>query len=398
MRPLGVAAGVFLASVAMRVPFVTAHLYAWDSTLYARALEHGFHVTSDPATESPHPPGYIWYVATAAAARMVVRDSNAALVLVSVVAGSAAAAVLYLAARRLVRGRVALVAALAFSASPVTWMYSEVAYPYTVLALLSLVLGWWLVDGRRPVTLSLALGALAGFRQDLLLVLGPLWLWRLAPLGPRAIVPGLAALAAGSLTWAAPTVLLSGGPAGYLDALVVQSGRVGGGSPLAGIDHLGFNLALVGEGLLWGLLPMGLILVADAARAALRLARGEARLARPGPVATGLVLWTAPALLFYLLVHIGEWGYLLAVLPPLVLAAAVRADRAVARAPGRAWIALGALAVIVPALVFVLAPVRFSAERLRDRDHELSSAAPATAVRAVARERAAYDVTRGWVR
>ena len=76
-----VALMIFVVTVLTRMPFATAHLYAWDSTLYARALEQGFHVTADPATESPHPPGYIWYVAVAALVRLAVRDSNAALVI-----------------------------------------------------------------------------------------------------------------------------------------------------------------------------------------------------------------------------------------------------------------------------------------------------------------------------
>src|SRR5439155_10275511 len=80
MSPRLVAAAIFVVTVVTRVPFATAHLYAWDSTLYARALEHGFRVTADPATESPHPPGYIWYVAVAALVRLAVHDSNAALV------------------------------------------------------------------------------------------------------------------------------------------------------------------------------------------------------------------------------------------------------------------------------------------------------------------------------
>src|SRR5262249_26881670 len=134
MSPRLVAALIFVATVATRVPFATAHLYAWDSTLYARALEHGFHVTADPATASPHPPWYIWVVAVAALVRYVLGDSNAALVTVSILASALAAAAFYLIARRSVREPVAITGAGAFALSPVIWFYGEVAYPYTVLA------------------------------------------------------------------------------------------------------------------------------------------------------------------------------------------------------------------------------------------------------------------------
>jgi hypothetical protein len=368
-----VAALIFAGTIVTRVPFATTHLYAWDSTLYARALEQGFHVTADPSTESPHPPGYIWYVAAAALVRLVVRDSNAALVIVSIVASALAGAAFYLIARRLVRERVALTAALAFVLSPVVWMYSEVAYPYTVLALLSLTLGWWLVDGRRPIAFSAVLGVLLGFRQDLLLILGLLWLWRIAGLGLRRAALAAGALLAASLTWAIPTVALSGGPGDYLRALTEQSAMVAAGSaPAAGTSAIAYFLVLAGEPLVWGLLPLGLILVADGAWLAVRAARGRAS-APPRGLALALVLWTAPAMAFYVLVHIGEWGYVLSVIPPLLLAAATRADRAVARVRSAAWPALAAVVVLVPALAFLFVEMRFSAERLRQRERELSS-------------------------
>ena len=71
-----------------RVPFASQTLWAWDSVLYARALEQGFHVGVDLADQRPHPPGYVFYVGIAAAFRLVTRDSNAALVIVSVLASA----------------------------------------------------------------------------------------------------------------------------------------------------------------------------------------------------------------------------------------------------------------------------------------------------------------------
>ncbi len=61
-RAVAVPAGLFALVLASRLPFVTHALWAWDSVLYARALEHGFHVDFDLADQRPQPPGYLLYV------------------------------------------------------------------------------------------------------------------------------------------------------------------------------------------------------------------------------------------------------------------------------------------------------------------------------------------------
>ena len=78
-----VAAGLAALVIVARLPFATHTLWAWDSVLYARALEQGFHVGVDLADQRPHPPGYLFYVGGAAAARLFTGDSNAALVVTS---------------------------------------------------------------------------------------------------------------------------------------------------------------------------------------------------------------------------------------------------------------------------------------------------------------------------
>src|SRR2546423_1475697 len=50
-----------LGVLASRLPFVTNDLWAWDSVLYARALEQGFHVGFHLADQRPQAPGYLFY-------------------------------------------------------------------------------------------------------------------------------------------------------------------------------------------------------------------------------------------------------------------------------------------------------------------------------------------------
>lgn len=363
-RRLAVALALAALVWASRVPFASGHLWAYDSIRYARALEQGFYVTADPETQRPHPPGYIWYVTAAQAARSISGDSNSALVLVSVAASALSAALLFLVALRYVRPPVALLVAAAYAASPLVWLFSEVAYPYTVLGLVSLVLGALFTASRRPLGGSLVFGALGGFRQDLLILLAPLWLWSLRPLSVPRIAVGALALALGSLAWAVPSALLSGGPAAYALAVVEQSGKVTGTSaPSLGPGGLLYNTVFTLSALAWGLAAFAPVLAVAAVRRLAELLHAG-RLGLGGPVAAPFLLWIAPALLFYSVVHIGEWGYVLSVLPPLFIVGGVVFDRAAGERPSAAWAAAGVAAVAIPAALFLFSDTRFSAAML----------------------------------
>ena len=101
--------------------------------------------------------------------------------LVSIVASALAAAALFLLLRRWTSPGVAVIAAVAFAADPLVWHYSEIAYPYTVLGLGSIAVAsaclWARGHGQRRAPIaSAALGIAAGFRQDLLVLMLPIWI------------------------------------------------------------------------------------------------------------------------------------------------------------------------------------------------------------------------------
>jgi hypothetical protein len=370
--------GVALLALALgvvfsRVPFASQLLWAWDSVLYARALENGFHVDFVLSDQRPHPPGYILYVAVAALARAVLRDTNLALVLVSIVAAAFAAIGVFALARRFASPTAALLSACAFAASPLVWLYSEVAYPYTVLACVA-VFGagaLWSMrsgDARRAIATSAAFGLLVGFRQDLLLLLAPLWIWAVWPFRPTVRLASAAAAAIGVTIWLAPTVVLSGGIDDYITALVQQadSVRLSYSTTENGMPALATNLATTAYALAWGL-----------AVAALPLAVASVLWLRPrkrvSARAAFFVLWVAPALLFYVAVHIGEWGYVLSIVPAGFVALAIALDRFRAGFPQRAGAALTVVATAASVLAFAFAPLPFSATTIAAHDRALAS-------------------------
>jgi 4-amino-4-deoxy-L-arabinose transferase-like glycosyltransferase len=362
-----VLAGVVLVS---RLLFASHTLWAWDSVLYARALENGFHVGTDLADQRPHPPGYMLYVAAASALRLLTRDSNAALVTVSIFASALTAAAVYLLCRRYADRALAIVVALGAATAPLVWTYSEVAMPYALLGLLSVVLAVALGDARsRPwpaaLIASAGLGLAAGFRQDVLLLLGPLWLWMLLarPWRERALC--FAAVGIACLLWFVPSAVLSGGPAAYLASLGGQATRVSELSPAAGGDSLLRNTLLTVYALWWGLLGFALLLVAAivAALTARRRLSGDALF---------FALWLIPAALVYVTIHIGDPGYLMSMLPGLYVAVAALLAP-LARAATRAIVPLAALLVALNVAVFAVADTPFSVRAIVRHDTTLDA-------------------------
>jgi hypothetical protein len=376
-RTILVAAILVFVVLSSRAPFAAQTLWAHDSVLYANALERGFHVDDALADQRPHPPGYIFYVAAAGAARAAGLGTNSALVLVSAIASALAALGVFLLARRWTRDGVAMVTALAFAANPLVWQYSEIAYPYAVLALGSLFVAACCLAARgrgvaRAVAASVAFGIAGGFRQDLLLLLLPLWLWSVAPLGRRALAPA-AGLALGCAAWLIPTVVLSGGVADYLDALQGQASYVTSAYSVTGqgVPALFANLAATSWAIGWGLFVMAPLALAGFAIVA-RRASG----ARRTDEAAFFVLWTLPPLAVYVVVHIGEWGYVLSALPGLYLLGGRALDQLLVLARARRrqmFFAATSLLVGVPALAFAAAQIPFSAAAIAEHDLELST-------------------------
>jgi len=368
-----VAAAVAVAAALARLPFVSRELAAWDSVAFARALDLGFFVGTDLADQRPQAPGYILYVGTAALLRPILGSPNAALVAVSVAASALACAAIYLLCRRFASRPAALVAAAVYATGPLVWSYGEIAMPYAVLGFFSALLAILFWDARHDtgharLVASVGFGVAAGFRQDLVLLLGPLWLWMVWPRPREWPLAGVAATA-GGLIWLVPSALASGGFAAYLHSVSVQSARAAAFSasargPAGAID----NLAMIVYSLGWALAAAAPVMLVVA------LARLWAGRRPAGSGALFFALWVLPALIFYGTVHIGAAGYILSVVPAFAVLAGLLFDGATrdAGAGGRRVAAgIAGAAIAANVLLFVAAPTPFSAAAIADHDRSL---------------------------
>ena len=369
---LRVALALFGLALLTRLPFATTNLYAPDSVLYARGMEH-----FDPLDQRPQPPGYLWYILVLRAIDLVTHDPNRAMTILSAVAGAAAVALVYLLAARLYDERTARVSAVFVLTAVTFWAYGGVAYPYTLLAALSTLcalLFWRALDpamsrtrrGAWLIAASVAWGIAVGFRSDLAIFLAPLWLlaaWRATVLTAAISATCVAALLGG---WIVASASADGDLARFLEAVRLQSKFVEdrysifGNGPIA-IYRNTYELArFLGRGLYF-LIPLVVVTLisADARRIELRDRSRTAFIA----------LWTFAPLPFYVLIHVGEYGYIFSMLPGLAILAA---RGAIALAKGmrmpRTFPWIVATVVIGNAAIFLLSDTPISAGDITRHD------------------------------
>jgi hypothetical protein len=164
-------------------------------------------------------------------------------------------------------------------------------------------------------------------------------------------------------------MLLSDGPLAYIDSARRQVTTVVGSTGMApGTVATGAAVVLIS--LAGGVAAIGIVLlVLLVARALGTATRGAA----PGPLAAFFALWILPALAFYTFVHIGEWGYVLSVVPGLFALTAhlVGGPFARARPLARASVAAVLAAAAASGAGLFLAggdPGSFSAAALAEHD------------------------------
>lgn len=360
----------FALGILTRIPFQTEHLWAHDSVLYERAIDR-----FDPLEHRPQPPGYLYYVLLIRALDALVGDANRAMTLVALVSGAAAALLLYLLAARLYDERTGRIGALFLLSAVTFWAYGGVAYPYTLLAALSVgcaLLFWRAAVAARGRSAALVLASAAwglaiGFRSDLAVFLAPLWLiaaWR-AGMAASALAATVTVALVG--VWYTASALAGGGVDRFAEALRVQARFIderysvfGARGPRALVDNVYELARYLGRGLYF-LAP--LIAAVPLSAAARRIELADRRRA------LFMAAWTAAPLAIYVPVHTGEYGYVFSIVPPLAVVAA-RGAVGLARGlrmPRTLPLIVGAV-VLANSAIFLLSDTPLSAPDVLRRD------------------------------
>ena len=348
------AAGLFVLAVLTRLPFRSQYLYHWDSVNMAFGM-----IDYDVQAGAPHYPGYIVYIALAQLVDLFINDHQTTLVFISLISAGLATAVIFGLGRDLWNEHTGLIAAVFLISSPLVWFYSEIALPHT-LDLFAVILAVWLLyriiqgDTRWWWLTAIYLALLGGFRQQNLLFLGPVILFALYRIGWRRIIAFLSISAVVSLMWFVPLIQSTGGIQNYLTGSSAFSAHFFTDTSLlhgAGFDGVWRNLSKL---LPYTAYAWSLALLPALIYWGWRLPQCWRRWLFSRK-AWFIALWIAPALTFYMLIHMGQQGLVFVFLPALLLLSAAGLDQLLHARPALRTLATAAIGIF-GAVLFIFGP------------------------------------------
>jgi len=304
-----------LLAVAGRILFRTHLPLTWDSVQFVLGV-----VDYDIVVHEPHPPGYFLYIHTAKLLGVVGLPPYLALVAMSLGAGGLTVGLAAWWAGWVWGLRGGLVAASLTLFSPLAWLYATRGDTYAISGFFALLVGYlcWrmLADSEQSVwPAAVAMGLAGGFRPTDALFLAPLWLWAMRRRSWRQAAVAMVIFGLITCAWVLPMLAATGGVARYREVSEHMSRMVIDQAPLSGnmrmLGVFGWYLISSAAGLLLAAWPLVLL----AGREYLPRVMGDRR------AWLFFAIWSVPVVIFCLLVHLGQAGYLLIVLGPAVLLA-----------------------------------------------------------------------------
>ena len=306
-----------------RTPFRSSFLYEWDSVNYSLAFEN-YNILQ----QQPHPPGYLLYVALGKAVNYLFNDPNSSMIFLSMVFSALSVVLVYFMAKKIFSRKEGIISALLLLFNPLIWFYGEIASIYIFEAFFSILIAYSsynLFKGNEKFVYisAFVLGLSGGFRTDILEFMLPLWIFCLwsARVSYIKIFKSLVTLVISILLWLLPAVILTGGPEKYVHILGYTSEAASYTSLIFGASA-GQQILNTGICIIWSVVGLTL---AGALITLLFLAYHRKslksmfifHLKKPLPIF--FLLWIMPSFLFYLFIYIVKPGYLLTVLPALMI-------------------------------------------------------------------------------
>lgn len=349
-----VALALFVLTILTRIPFASQYLYHWDSVNMAFGIQE-YNVLDG----APQFPGYIVYIVIAQIVNFVFNDPQRTMVFISILSSGLAVVSLFYFGRDMFNSVTGLIAALFLMTSPLFWFYGEIALPHT-LDLFAITFAAWMLykimqgDLRWLWVTTIFLALVGGFRQQDLLFLAPVALFAGYRIGIVRIIKVIVLGLVVTLAWFIPLIYYSSGLQNYLAGSSAFTAEFfTSTSLLSGAGLFGLRRNVVEK-----LGPYTLYAWSVAALAVLGWlpslpSRWRAWLR--SRKAWFMVLWIAPPVLFYVIIHMGQQGLVFVFLPALLLLSAEGLYRLFASRPILLR-ASTAVILLISAGVFIFAP------------------------------------------
>lgn len=324
---LFISAILVILTVITRVPFVSKYLYEWDSVNYALGFEN-----FDIINHQPHPPGYIFYVGFGRIIDKLFNDPNTTMIFISILFSILTVILVYFLVKQMFPREMAIITSIILVFNPLFWYYGEIATIYPSEAFFATIIAYMsyqVFRGKEKFFYPsiIALGLAGGFRQDLIIFMFPLWFFCAFynKRDPKRLLKAIIVLIPSALLWFIPTIIYSGGYEQLSQATATLYQMCFPRSSLLYGANLANQLSAVGAYFAWtalGLTLTGIIIIASfnkyVGKGPLHVFRQNIRDHR----VIFLVLWTLPASLTYILIHLAKPGYILVFVPALTIALA----------------------------------------------------------------------------
>ena len=296
-----------------RVRYHAPYLYSWDSVSFALSLEN-----YDIKLHQPHPPGYFLYSYTLKFLNLLFRDPNITMLFLNIISTIGACILITLTVFEIAgkTGKafvLGLGAALIYATNPISWFYGCVAEIYAVEGFFSALIMYLLLSSNRSrlniVYAGIAMGLAGGFRPTTEVFLLPFYLFHLFRKDRVLVVTSVLALLVVNAAWFLPLVNHAGGLDEYFEIVRnLTAKNVNQASPLInpGEDHLAARKIPIR--LIQSItIPVLLGVLLKLQR--IRLTTSEISLA----------VLMLPSLIFFFLIHYAKDGYLLVVIPAILV-------------------------------------------------------------------------------
>ena len=304
--------GLVIATALSRIPFVSRMIYEGDSVRFALAMEH-----YDVAQMRPHAPGYILYIALAKLADFFIHDAAISLAGISIISSALTIVFIYSLANDMYGRSTGIISSLILLSSPLFWFNGEMPLTYALEGSVSVIFGfvcYRLIIGEKKWLLisAIVLAIATGVRQNIVILLLPLWLYALKSSSLKQIFISFFFFGLVCLSWLVPMIALTGGVQSYFEALNAQ-----------------FNTVVLSPApFLWQIKIRGQIfskfMVYSLWLGSIPLLYYLGRYFRLSTIASNrrlifLLLWFFPAVVFFIGVNVYNPGHVIVILPPLMI-------------------------------------------------------------------------------